>query len=132
MYRNPIPEDVWFHFHPVGGSLEMAFFENTLADAASLVKRDVVKRLGGFGLERHSWEDWEFFVRLVGAGFKHYVYPEPLIYYTHDPNGRNETARDFENRSSLFRTLSSLPPERAARTAQIFAQQVLLQRQLPH
>lgn len=129
MYRNPIPEDVWFHFHPVGGSLEMAFFENTLADLTSLVKRDAILAIGGFGTERQSWEDWEFFVRLVGAGYKHYVYPEPLIYYTHDPNGRNETASDYENRISLFKTLEKLPPERSAQVAQIFAQQILLQRQ---
>lgn len=106
MERTPHPSDVWFHFHPAGGPAVYGLFENVLGDAAALVKRDAFDAIGGFSAERGSWEDWDFLMRLLLAGKRHFVYPEVLLYYTHDDAGRNNSAKTFDNQRHLMSSVS--------------------------
>ncbi|MBI1187465.1 MAG: glycosyltransferase [Alphaproteobacteria bacterium] len=126
MQRMADEADVWFHFHPAGGSSVMALFDNVIADAAALVRRDVFEGLGGFTEERNSWEDWEFFLRLVLRGYRHFVYPEVLLFYSHDHNGRNETARTYHNRNSLLASAwSGSQDPQLGRIVEVLARHVL-------
>lgn len=121
MDRMPVEDDVWFHFIPPGGSAARSLVDNVLADAGCLIKREVFDALGGFTEERHSWEDWEFFLRLALQGFKLRVYPEPISFYAHCPNGRNESARRYHNRMSLLGSLRDAPRDQLVAMLSVFA-----------
>lgn len=120
MQRVPVPDDVWFHFMPAGGSAVRALVNNFLADAGALIKREVFDELGGFTSERRSWEDWEFFLRLLLRGYRLRVYPEPICYYSHSPEGRNESAGEYHNRLSLLASLRDVPQEQLLELLTVF------------
>jgi glycosyltransferase involved in cell wall biosynthesis/GT2 family glycosyltransferase len=126
MIRRPLLEDSIFHYRPPGGPIALALVENVLGDVCALVRREVVDTLGGFSNERRSWEDWDFFLRAVGRGFRHLVYPEPLFFYTIDEGGRNLTAVVRENQASLLRSLRTLPPEVTSDIAEIYAREFIV------
>jgi GT2 family glycosyltransferase len=81
---------------------------------ATIMRRELVQALGGFLEARTSLEDWDFFLRVVAAGYRHIMYPDPLFYYTVDMNGRNlAQINDYDNRSSLVARLESMPASAA-------------------
>jgi GT2 family glycosyltransferase len=121
MLRRPISEDAALYYISPGGPASLALFENVVGDACALIRRIAFEALGGFTVQRHCWEDWEFFLRAVGAGFRHYIYPDPLFYYTLDPQGRNLRAEDYANRQNLFACLDALPPAVVGEIARVFA-----------
>jgi glycosyltransferase involved in cell wall biosynthesis/GT2 family glycosyltransferase len=121
MLRRPIPEDVEMYYISPGGPAFLALFDNVVGDACALIRRTAFETLGGFAAHRNCWEDWEFFLRLIGAGFRHYIYPDPLFYYTWDRQGRNLQAQNYANRQSLFSCLNALPPAVVGEIARVFA-----------
>ena len=120
MDRAPALSDVWFHYHPAGGSLLRSLIDNTLGDLACLVRRETVESIGGFTEQRQSWEDQDFFMRLILQGYKHRVYPEPLLYYTYDEGGVNNTAHAYHNRANLMASLQHAPSSQLAEMVAVF------------
>lgn len=120
MSAMPREADVWFHYVPPGGSAVRSLVDNQLGDMTCMMHRKVFEGVGGFNLERRSWEDWEFFLRLVLKGYRHMVYSKPLLFYTFDPEGRNESARHYHNRLSLLKSLHGAPEERVIDMLSVF------------
>ena len=108
--------------------MALALIDNVLGDVCSLVRREVVETLGGFSVQRQSWEDLEFFVRAIARGFRHLVYPDPLFFYTVDQLGRNLTAATHMNYRNLLQCLYSMPAEVTSEVAEIFARQFIVSR----
>lgn len=125
MSRMPFESDVWFHYIPPGGSAVRALVDNTLGDVSCLMRRQVFDGVNRFNHERRAWEDWEFFLMLVLKGYRHMVYPKPLLYYAFDHNGRNESARRYHNRLSLLRSLRGAPAERVTDMLSVFVREHL-------
>jgi glycosyltransferase involved in cell wall biosynthesis len=122
MTRRPIQGDTILRYQAQGGPIALALLENVLGDTCSIMRRELVEALGGFLEARRSMEDWDFFFRVVAAGYRHTVYPEPLFYYTLDVNSRNRTeVKDYDNRINLLARLDSMPVKAAAHTAVAFA-----------
>jgi O-antigen biosynthesis protein len=102
MLRQPILEDALYYYHPPGGSLSMALIENVLGDTCCITTRAVMNALGGFETRRMYTEDWEFYLRAAGRGFRQLVYTEPLFYYTFEENVRRSQTSDYANRMILW------------------------------
>jgi glycosyltransferase involved in cell wall biosynthesis len=82
VYRNPFP----------GGPHLMASFENVYGDTTALLRVCDLRAVGGYETDPSTpWEDWLTYVKLVHAGYRVEVLPEPLFYYRLRPDGR--TAR---------------------------------------
>jgi GT2 family glycosyltransferase len=128
MKRRPLPEDVLGRFQPQGGPVALGLLDHVVGDVCSLVRREMFEALGGFSDERNSWEDWEFFLRALGTGYRHFVYPDPLFYYTVDVNGRNSRAQRYANRKSLLGCLNQMPVGVVADAARAFALDVSMKR----
>ena len=126
MTRRPVREDTVLQYRPPGGPVAVAFVENVVGDVCAMVRREVVEALGGFSNDRQSWEDWDFFLRVIGHGFRHMVYPDPLFFYTVDPGGRNLMATERQNQASLLRVLRTLPPELTSDIAEVFAREFIV------
>lgn len=120
MHRRPTPEDGISMYISPGGPPVLAVMDNVLGDACAIIRRTVFEILGGFAVDRDCWEDWEFFLRLVGAGYRHYVYPDPLFFYTVDPQGRYLQSNQYVNRKSLLRCVNALPPELVSDIVSVF------------
>ena len=121
MLRRPITEDAVMQYIGSGGPASLALFENVVGDTCALIRRTAFEALGGFTTHRECHEDWEFFLRAVGAGFRHYIYPDPLFYYTMWPPGKYDQSREYTNRVRLFSCLSALPSEVVGEIARILA-----------
>lgn len=126
MTRTPVIEDTLFVYRASGGSLLHALFDNVVGDACSLVRRAAVESVGGFAESREQWENWDFFVRVIAAGYRHIGYPDPLYFYTADPCSRHLPAQVYECRSSLFDRLDELPGPIVARLAKALAKQYIV------
>ncbi len=126
MIRRPVFEDTLVQYRPPGGPIAIALVDNVVGDVCALIRRTVVEAVGGFSNDRQSWEDWDFFLRVVGCGFRHLVYPDPLFFYTVDESGRNLTAVVRENQASLLRSLRALPPQVTSDIAEIFAREFIV------
>jgi GT2 family glycosyltransferase len=65
-----------------GGSLEAALLHPP-AGAVFIISRENFQRVGGFKADfpQESHEDWNFHVRLLAAGMKLHVLPEPVFSY---------------------------------------------------
>jgi GT2 family glycosyltransferase/glycosyltransferase involved in cell wall biosynthesis len=121
MTRRPLPEDTVLRFQAQGGPMAIALLDNVVGDSCSLVRRRVFDELGGFSERRGSWEDWEFFLRVIAAGYRHFIYPEPIFFYTVDINGRNLRAKEYENRMSLLTCLDHMPVRSLSEAVRAFA-----------
>jgi O-antigen biosynthesis protein len=123
MAHRPLPEDVMFKYIPPGGPVALGLAENVVGDTCSLMRRSVFDALGGFTDRRSAPEDWEFFLRVVAFGFRHYVYPDPLFYYTVAADSWRSKYKDYDTKLSLYSCLSQFPPGVASEVARIFAAQ---------
>jgi O-antigen biosynthesis protein len=128
MMRRPVPEDAVSRFQSQGGPVALGLLDNVVGDVCSLVRRAMFQKLGGFSEARGCWEDWEFFLRAIAAGFRHLVHPDPLFYYTLDTNSRNIQANEYDNRSSLLACLDLMPAQAAAESARAFVQELIVAR----
>ena len=103
-----------------------ALLENVVGDACALIRRTACEVLGGFAAHKDCWEDWEYFLRAVGVGLRHYIYPDPLFYYAVDPQNRNVQSDDYANRQSLLSCLNALPPAVVGEIARVFTTEYLV------
>lgn len=120
MNRRPLLEDAAALLQLPGGPVAHAMVDNVVGDVCSLIRRPMFEALGGFTTERAAWEDWDFFARAVAAGYRHLIYPEPLFFYTNDLNGRNNVAKDYDNRTNLLGSLDRMPLTQVAEIARAF------------
>jgi GT2 family glycosyltransferase len=128
MARRPMPEDAMFRYHAQGGPITLGLVENVVGDTCSLVRRAMFEALGGFSEVHGCWEDWEFFLRAIAAGYRHLVYPDPVLYYTCDASGRNLRAKEYNNRTSLLACLDQMPVAAASAAARAFALEFMVTR----
>lgn len=67
---------------PLGGCVELGFYENPFGGANFCIKKSVYEALGGFkGQSGEVHEDWEFLARLVIAGYELDVLPKAGYFY---------------------------------------------------
>lgn len=119
----PSDEDALYHFHPPGVPSALSLFDNMVGDMTSLIRRSALDAVKGFHtrISEPAWEDWELFFRLSGNNFKHFVYPEPLLYYTDHPNREKTPERLYDVRTSLIAQLEDLDRANLVRIAKVLA-----------
>ncbi|WP_421741018.1 glycosyltransferase family 2 protein [Cellulomonas sp.] len=85
---------------PGGGSV-VDFLHRNACPAAAVVRRDAWRACGGYdeGM-RSGFEDWDFFLSLVGDGGHVTVVREPLIEYRNAPASAN--VRSMDSRLELY------------------------------
>ncbi len=121
MQRTPTLQDVTWRYQPCGVLSALSLFENTLGDMTALIRRDVLRAVGGFctDLSRPGWEDWETFLRISGRGFRHMAYPEPLLFYTDHPGREKSPSELYDVRSSLIRQVETLDSRVTSRLTKV-------------
>lgn len=125
MLTSPVLQDALWAYIPCGLFTALSLYENTLGDMTAMVRRKAVEAAGGFEtrIGKPAWEDWEFFLRLIAAGRKHLVYPEPLVFYTDHPNREKTPEFTHALRVSLFNQLDRLDPKMLLRLTKTLAAQ---------
>jgi glycosyltransferase involved in cell wall biosynthesis len=126
--RQPLPTDVYWKYIAPGGPLVAAMLDNQLGDMCGIQRKDVFERLGGFDPNRSYYDDWKYFMKLVGYGYRHYVYPEPLFYYALDPQGRRSTESEYEKRMNLWDGLEAIPKEQLEKVLKVFVKDAYVKR----
>ncbi len=123
MTSMPSESDVLYHFHPPGGSLTLSLFDNMVGDMTSLIRRQALEGVKGFHtrIAEPAWEDWELFFRLSGNSYRHFVYPEPLLYYTDHPNREKSREQLYDVRASLIAQLEDIDRPALVRIAKVLA-----------
>lgn len=110
---------------PTGGPFVLGATQNIYGDACSLYRTEPLRKLGGFGVERGtSFEDWELFVRLVGAGLRVDVVPEVLFWYRHRETGFSRVTNGFANHQRVLRAFAQathLPTQEREWLTQVLA-----------
>lgn len=80
-------------FLPLGSAAALGGFINMHGDASCIVSREAFDLVGGFweyyGLPK---EDHEFFMRLIGRGFKLGIAPKRLFYYRKSSSGMMQSS----------------------------------------
>ncbi|NUU15758.1 glycosyltransferase family 2 protein [Cellulomonas humilata] len=98
----------WLHAHGVidavvrpGGGSAVDFLHRNACPATAVVRRDAWRACGGYDEDmRSGFEDWDFFLSLVGDGGHVTVVPEPLIEYRTAPASAN--VRSMDHRLELY------------------------------
>jgi len=59
------------------------FSENFLLPSSTVIRREVIHRVGGFATREHAQNaaDWDFYLRCVGAGERFVFLPEETCHY---------------------------------------------------
>jgi glycosyltransferase involved in cell wall biosynthesis len=65
---------------------------NTL-QVASLFRRECWQQVGGYSTNLKGYEDWDFWLKIVGAGYEWATLHEPLIYYRRRRNSKVNTSK---------------------------------------
>ena len=112
-------------YQPAGGFLPASLLKNYLGDTCSIIRRSTFEAIGGFPEDRRAFEDWHFFFRLIAAGYKHSVYPEPLFYYRVHPDSRSALWNREDGYMQFYQNISEMP-----RTELEFALRVLSEQKL--
>ena len=94
-------------YAPLGPCLEAGFLQNVFGDACAICRRAVFRALNGFTNYRGSYEDWEFFARLVMRGYRHGVIPEVLFRYRDQSEGYSRSTSLFGNRMRVLQAYGS-------------------------
>jgi glycosyltransferase involved in cell wall biosynthesis/GT2 family glycosyltransferase len=93
-------------YTPYGPCLEAGVYFNVFGDANCIIKREAFLQVGGFNEDRHtSFEDYEFFAKLIVAGLKMDVVPEFLFYYRVTPGGFSRATNGYENQMRGIRPI---------------------------
>ncbi|WP_246125235.1 glycosyltransferase family 2 protein [Cellulomonas xylanilytica] len=98
----------WLHAHGVidavvrpGGGSAVDFLHRNACPATAVVRRDAWRACGGYDEDmRSGFEDWDFFLSLVGDGGHVTVVPEPLVEYRTAPASAN--VRSMDSRLELY------------------------------
>ena len=84
-----------------GGGAAVDFLHRNACPATAVVRRDAWRACGGYDEDlRSGFEDWDFFLSLVGDGGHVAVVPEPLIEYRTAPASAN--VRSMDSRLELY------------------------------
>jgi glycosyltransferase involved in cell wall biosynthesis len=76
--------------------------ENILV-VASVYPKSCWEKVGGYSVDmRKGYEDWDFWIKMLAAGFKYEVIGEPLIYYRNRPDSMLRDANKPDRRQELF------------------------------
>lgn len=76
-------EFVWQHLK--GGSLENFILTNNSV-ACALIRKSAWEKTGGYDEHmKEGYEDWDFWLRVTGAGYRVHVIQEPLFLYRQKP-----------------------------------------------
>lgn len=126
--RRPVEGDIWWQYLPPGGPLSVSMFDNCLADMCGIQRKSTFEKIGGFNLSENYYDDWAYFLKLVGNSFDHIVYPEPLFYYAFDPNGRRTWQSEFSKRALLWRRVEDMDPASMAEVLKVLIKEIYLQR----
>ncbi len=93
-------------YTPYGPCLEAGVYFNVFGDANCIIRREAFFQVGGFNEDRHtSFEDYEFFGKLILAGLKMDVVPEFLFYYRVTSAGFSRATNGYENQMRGIRPL---------------------------
>lgn len=89
----------FIQYFPLGGSLDLALFHNSMGDANAMIRRTVFDKIG-YLVEDYGFtaQDWEFFTRAVFEGLKLRIIPEPLYWYRSSPTSMFRNSNWVENR----------------------------------
>jgi len=88
---------------------------NTL-NGAALMRRDLFERVGGFDETMvDGCEDWEFWIRVVDAGFEGVIIPEFLFRYRRRADSMSRTMHAVPGMATLYRQLVDRHPDLFAR-----------------
>ncbi len=102
-----------YAYRPTGGPHVLASLQNVYGDTTAIYRTDAFRAVGGHEADRGTgFEDWEAFVKLVQAGHRVGVIPEPLFYYRHLPASFTRVTDDYRNRQRVLRQffrLGALP-----------------------
>lgn len=106
LFSSAAPEDGTpgqIHYLPMGGSLDLAFFHNSIGDANAMIRRSVFDRIG-YLLEDYGYtcHDWEFFTRAIFGGLKVRLLPEALYWYRQDVSGMYRRSQWYDNRAPIL------------------------------
>jgi glycosyltransferase involved in cell wall biosynthesis len=75
-------EEFLFLSCPTGGPHLLSCVHNVYGDTNAIFRTADLRAVGGFETDRSTCcEDWETFVKVVNAGYRLGVIPEPLFYY---------------------------------------------------
>lgn len=78
---------------------------NNLSSATAVVRREVFDRAGGYQTDMtHGFEDWDFWLALVAAGYRGQLVPEALFSYRRHPGG-SMLDRTLDRREEMVRTM---------------------------
>jgi len=88
---------------------------NTL-NGAALLRRDVFEQVGGFDeTMRDGCEDWEFWIRVIEAGFAGVIIPEFLFRYRRRADSMSRAMHAVPGMPALYRQLVERHPDVFAR-----------------
>lgn len=76
---------------------------NLVGHATALVRRAAWENVGGYA--EFAFEDWEFWIRLAGAGWRGAAVPESLVFYRKRPGSRLRRCEDPAVRPECIRLL---------------------------
>lgn len=128
MDREPTMADAVFMYRPSGGSLASSLFDNLLGDMCCVTYRRILEKIGGIHASRFYAEDWELFVQAHGRGFRQWVFPEPLFFYTWEEHDRRVQTPKHTNYCGLWSRLEQLDKSVLADLARTMAQEVYVKR----
>jgi glycosyltransferase involved in cell wall biosynthesis len=78
-----VREFVWQNLK--GGSLENFILTNKSV-ACALIRKSIWEEIGGYDENmKEGYEDWDFWIRMTGAGYRVHVIQEPLFFYRQKP-----------------------------------------------
>ncbi|MFE7406987.1 glycosyltransferase family 2 protein [Isoptericola sp. NPDC057559] len=84
-----------------GGGVAADFLHRNACPAEAVVRKDAWERCGGYDeAMRHGFEDWDFFLGMLGHGGRIEIVPEPLLLYRTTPVSSN--VRSMDRRIELY------------------------------
>jgi len=96
---------------PIGGDLALTAFINVAGYAHGLYNRKIFKKLGGFSKARDAvFEDFEFLVRALAAGYTIDIIPEVLMLYRRTKQSRSMGQDIFVGHLNSLKPLAKLLP----------------------
>lgn len=88
---------------PLGGPLSVSHLANHFGAATALIRRDFFDSIDGYTeIQRVGYEDYELFLRVVQAGGRIAILPEPLYLYEVGKPSMVSTTSRVENKRRVF------------------------------
>ena|GEM_PF-2780723 len=107
----PTSADAAGLFVPIGSCLALGTIENCFGDASALVLKTAFEEIGGFTEDYGvGYEDWEFFLKAIFAGFAILPLPETLFWYRISSESMVRTTNMLLNHKRILRTYQNASP----------------------